>query len=105
MSTNELAISVHDKQTLLVKCLTIKEKFETKSEEEVLSDEIYLPGFEKKPIQVGFTFNFQSIGYNTGGLIAFVQNSDFDLTDLKFLFLLPDNTGSGKLLLTYRCNF
>ena len=60
MSTKELAISVWNEQTLQIKFLTVKERFESKSEEEVLSKEICLPGVEK-PINIGFMFDFHQL--------------------------------------------
>ena len=77
MSTKKLAISFHDNHTLLVKYLTIRERFNNKSEEEVLSDAIHLPGFKYKPVRIGFAFKFESSKNPNGDLIAFVENCDF----------------------------
>ena len=100
MSTSELAISLHDKQTLLIKDLTVKERFKAKSEHQVLSNDIYLPGYEQKPIKIGLAFNFSD--YTKGCSIVFVENGDFLLNDLEFRYIWsPDGKQSGNVYKIY----
>ena len=93
MSTKELAISVWDKQTLLVKFFTVKEKFKIKSEQEVLSNDIYLPGYDNEPLNIGFMFKFHSSKRGQGDLIAFVKNCVLKPTDLEMYFYCGDDNG------------
>jgi len=78
MSKKQLEISVYDENSLLVKDHTLKKRWEQKSNAEVLSDNIYLPGYETKPIRIGV------YGDVTRDLpFIFIENSDFGPNDVK----------------------
>ena len=102
MSTNELTISLWDEKTLLVKDLTMKDRYTKKSEQQVLSNNIYLPGYENKPIKIGFRLEFNSSNNFNGYLIAFVENCDFLPNDLQWR-VGCDNDGkqSGNVHIPY----
>ena len=52
MSDKQLEISIYDENSLLVKDYTVKKRWVEKSELKLLSD-MYLPGYENKPIKIG----------------------------------------------------
>ena len=72
MSAKQLEISVYDNNSLSVKDYTLKKRWETRSEEEVLSEDIYLPGYENKPIKIGV---YGDVSINEP--FIFIENSDF----------------------------
>ena len=53
MFDKQLEISVYDARSLLIKDYTLKHRWDRKLNEEVLSDNIYLPGYQNKPIKIG----------------------------------------------------
>ena len=79
MSHKRLEISVYDKNSLLIKDYTLKKRWESKSNEEVLSEDIYLPGYEKKPIKIGV---YCDVSLNQP--FIFMENSDFKADDVLF---------------------
>ena len=81
MSDKQIEISVYDHNSLLIKDYTLKKRWETQSNEKVLSDNIYLPGYENKPIRIGV------YGDVTRDLpFIFIENSGFQPDDVKIYF-------------------
>jgi len=81
MSEKRLEISVYDRNSLLIKDYTLKERWERQSNEKVLSENIYLPGYENKPIKIGVSGD---VSINEPSI--FIDNSDFKADDVVIHF-------------------
>ena len=96
MSAKQLEISVYDKNSLLVKDYTLKNRWETRSVEEVLSDDIHLPGYENKPIKIGVCGDV-----TRKWPFIFIENSDFIPDDVVIYSLYSHN--STKATVSVNC--
>ena len=99
MSEKQLEISVHDNNSLLVKDYTIKKRYEQKSNEKLLSDDIYLPGYEKKPIRIGV---YGDVSRNRA--YVFIENSDFGPDDVN-IYIYHAFHGVHNKYSKYSCLF
>ena len=97
MADKQLEISVSDKNSLLIKDYTMKKRFEQKSEGQVLSDDIYLPGYENKPIRIGV---YGDVSQNC--CCIFIENSAFGPDDVVFHIIFSPDTYKGLCLIIFR---
>ena len=63
MSGKQLEISIYNKNSLLIKDYTFKERWKQHSNPEVLSDDIHLPGYESKPFKICVSSSITSNHY------------------------------------------
>ena len=85
MSEKQLEISVHNNNSLLIKDYTMKKRWEQKSEQKVFSDDIYLPGYESKPIKIGVYGDVSE-----DWPYIFIENSDIQADDVTIHFAYCD---------------
>ena len=92
MSQKQIDISVFNKTSLLIKDYTIKKRWDLQSEEHILSDDIYLFGYQRKPIKIGV---FGSVSSNRSYL--YIENPRLRPDDVIIYFVCrSDSTKIGK---------
>ena len=79
MSEKKLEISVYSKNSLLIKDYIPEKRCKNTPTKKVLSDDIFLPGYENKPIKIGFN---ASVLYEFPKI--FIQTSDLGPDDVDF---------------------